>query len=61
MTITQVLLRAWAAGLVFERRGNELTVRSLTPTAQPELLALMRSHKAQLRRVFTNQSTTRIS
>jgi len=56
MTVLEVLLVAWAAGLVLERRGDQLVIRGLEPTASPELLDLLREHKAALLAVMTDQS-----
>jgi hypothetical protein len=48
MTTIEVLLIAWAAGLVLERRGDQVIVHGLRPEAPPEMLACLRAHKPQL-------------
>jgi len=59
MSTIEVLLIAWAAGLVLERRGETVIVKGLQPEAPPQLLVLLREHKAALLTVLTDQSTTR--
>jgi hypothetical protein len=48
MTVFEVLLIAWAAGLVLERRGDQMIVHGLKPEAPAELLQVLRDHKAEL-------------
>jgi hypothetical protein len=57
MNVLQVLLLAWAAGLVLERRGDKLVVKGLKPDVPPELLNLLREHKPALLAVMTDQLT----
>ena len=48
MTVFEVLLVAWAAGLVLECRGDQILIRGLLPTTPPEMLDLLREHKPAL-------------
>lgn len=56
MSTLEVLLIAWAAGLVLERRGEQLAIRGLEQTTPPQLLDLLREHKSSLLAVMTDQS-----
>jgi hypothetical protein len=58
MTTIEVLLTAWAAGLVLERRGDQVIVRGLKPGAPPELLDLLREHKPQLLALMTDREAS---
>jgi|SRR6185312_7384945 len=57
MTIIEVLLLVWAAGLVLKRRGDLIVIRGIKPTTTPELLDLIREHKPQLLAVMTDTTT----
>jgi len=57
ITILEVLLIAWAAGLVLERRGDQIIVRGLQAGAPVELLQMLRDHKPQLLAVMTDTTT----
>ena len=62
MTTLEVLLIAWAAGLVLERRGDKLIVKGLKPEAPPQLLAVLKDQKAALMQMLADrqpQTTTR--
>lgn len=56
MTVLEVPLVAWAAGLVLERRGDQILIRGLLPNTPPELLDLLREHKPALLALMTDQS-----
>ena len=56
MTTIETLLIAWAAGLVLERRGDQIIVHGLKPGAPPELLTLLRDHKPQLLALMLDRS-----
>lgn len=58
MTTIEVLLIAWAAGFVLERRGDQVVVHGLKPYAPPELLACLRAHKPQLLAVMADRTTS---
>ena len=59
-TALEVLLIAWAAGLVLERREDSILIRGIKPATPPELLDLIREHKPQLLAVMTD-TTARAS
>ncbi len=56
MTAIEALFVAWAAGLVLERRGDQIVVQGLKPGAPPELLAMLREHKPQLLALMLDRS-----
>lgn len=58
MTTIEVLLTAWAAGIVLERRGNQIIVHGIKPYAPLELLACLRMHKPQLLAVMADRTTS---
>lgn len=58
MTTIEVLLIAWAAGLVLDRRGDQIVVHGLKPDSPPELLHMLREHKPQLLALMTDRETT---
>lgn len=58
MTTIEVLLIAWAAGLVLERRGDQIVVHGLKSDTPPELLACLRAHKPQLLAVMAERSVS---
>lgn len=58
MSALQVLLLAWAAGLVLERKGDALIVKGADPsTLPPELLACLRENKAALLAILAEKVT----
>ncbi|EIL96727.1 hypothetical protein [Rhodanobacter thiooxydans] len=57
MTTIEVLLIVWAAGVVLERRGDQIVVRGIKPDTPPELLDLLRQRKADLLAVLTDNAT----
>lgn len=57
MNTIEVLLLAWAAGLVLERRGEKLIVKGADPNTPTQLLDLLREHKQELLRVMTDRVT----
>lgn len=57
MTTIKVLLIAWAAGLVLERRADQIIVHGIEPGSSPELLDLLREHKPQLLALMTDRKT----
>lgn len=57
MTTIEILLIAWAAGVVLERRGDQIVVRGIKPDTPPELLNLLRQRKADLLAVLTDNAT----
>lgn len=59
-TALEVLLIAWAAGLVLERREDSILIRGIKPATPPELLDLIREQKPQLLAVMTD-TTARAS
>jgi len=54
MTVIEVLFIAWAAGLVLERRGNQIIVHGIKPSSPPELLHMLRKHKPLLLAALTD-------
>jgi len=57
MNVIEVLLLAWSAGLVLERRGDNIIVKGADRSIVPsELLACLREHKPALLAVLTDQS-----
>lgn len=57
MNVIEVLLLAWSAGLVLERRGANVIVKGVDQsTVSPELLTCLREHKPALLAVLTDQS-----
>lgn len=57
MTTLELLLMAWAAGLVLERRDGKLIVKGLTPDTPPELVDLLREHKPALLAILSERVT----
>lgn len=55
MTTIEILLITWAAGLVLERRGNQIVVHGMKPNSPPELLRMLRDHKPQLLALMTDR------
>jgi hypothetical protein len=58
VTTIEALLVAWAAGLVLERRGDQIVVHGLKPGAPPELLDMLREHKPQLLALMLDSSAS---
>jgi hypothetical protein len=58
MTTIEILLIAWAAGLVLERRGNQIIVHGIKPDSPSELLDLLRGHKPQLLALMTDSEAS---
>lgn len=48
MNTIEVLLLAWAAGLVLERRGDKIIIKGLMPETPPQLLEVLRANKPDL-------------
>lgn len=59
MTTIEILLIAWAAGLVLERRGNQIIVHGIKPNSPPELLHMLREHKPQLLALMTDREASK--
>lgn len=57
MNVLEVLLLAWAAGLVLERRGDKLILKGAGPDTPPQLLELLREHKPALLAILTERVT----
>lgn len=58
MTTIEVLLITWAAGLVLDRRGDQIIVHGFKPDSPPELLHMLREHKPQLLAVMADRTTS---
>lgn len=54
MSVIQMLLLTWAAGLVLERRGDKLILKGVTRVTPAKLLDLLRDHKAELLAIMTD-------
>jgi hypothetical protein len=58
MTTIEVLLTAWAAGLVLEHRGDQIVVHGIKPDPPSELLDLLREHKPRLLALMTDREAS---